>query len=117
MMEKRFREYHPAVVKGGMDDKMRDAEVVRFQTSTQCKIFLGQVVAAGVGLTLTASSHIIFVEGAWSPEDITQCEDRAHRIGQKNSLLIQHLVLEGSMAVKMAQTRVRKQEIIDQILN
>ena len=48
---------------------------------------------------------------------MTQAEDRCHRIGQANSVLVQHLVLDGSIDAAMAQTLVEKQEIIDKALD
>jgi hypothetical protein len=70
-----------------------------------------------VGITLTAASHVVFGELDWVPGNVTQAEDRAHRIGQKESVLVQHLVLEGSLDATMARRIVRKQEVIDQALD
>ncbi len=95
----------------------RQAAVDRFQKDPECQVFIGGIQAAGVGLTLTASAHVIFAELDWVPGNVTQAEDRAHRIGQKNMVLIQHLVLEGSLDARMARILVDKQEIIDQALD
>jgi hypothetical protein len=53
----------------------------------------------------------------WVPGNVTQAEDRAHRIGQVNSVLVQHLVLAGSLDAKMARTLVEKQEVIGAALD
>lgn len=96
----------------------RQAAVDRFQNDPTCRVFIGGINAAGVGLTLTAAPVVIFCELDWVPANITQAEDRAHRIGQEaDSVLIQHLVLEGSLDAQMARTLVAKQEIADRALD
>lgn len=101
------------------DTKMEDrqAAVDAFQNDDRIKFFIGSIKAAGVGLTLTASSHVVFAELDWVPGSLSQAEDRAHRIGQRESVLVQHLVLEGSLDAVMAQTLVDKQEVIDRALD
>lgn len=91
--------------------------VDRFQQDPSVRVFIGQMTAAGVGITLTASSHVVFVEGDWTPGVIAQAESRAHRIGQRDSVLVQHLVLEGSIDAKMARILIEKQEVIDAALD
>ncbi len=95
----------------------RNAAVERFQSDPTCTVFVGGILAAGVGLTLTASSHVIFAELDWVPGNVTQAEDRAHRIGQVDMVLVQHLVLEGSLDARMANILVEKQEVIYQALD
>lgn len=102
---------------GGMSEKAKDEAVTRFMTDPSVRVFVGSITAAGVGLTLTAASHVIFAELDWVPGNVTQAEDRAHRIGQKDSVLVQHLVVDGSLDAKMAKTIVEKQRIADAVLD
>jgi SWI/SNF-related matrix-associated actin-dependent regulator 1 of chromatin subfamily A len=95
----------------------RQGIVQRFQEDPLCWLFVGNIQAAGTGLTLTAASHVVFAELSWVPGDITQAEDRVHRIGQRESVLIQHLVLAGSVSATMAKRLVSKQNVIDKALD
>jgi SNF2 family DNA or RNA helicase len=95
----------------------RQAAVDRFQTDPTCKVFVGTIHAAGVGITLTAASTVIFGELDWTPGNCSQAEDRLHRIGQKDAVFVRHLVLEGSLDERMAQLIIQKQEVIDRALD
>lgn len=108
---------HCAVVTGATPPLRRSDEADRFQKDPRCKLFVGQLQAAGVGFTLTAADTVIFAELDWVPGVITQAEDRAARIGQTNSVLAQHLVLEGSLDAKMARIVIEKQELIEAALD
>lgn len=66
------------------DEKQRAVDA--FQNNPKADIIICSIKAAGVGLTLTASSNVAFVEFPWTYADCCQCEDRAHRIGQKDSV-------------------------------
>ena len=100
------------LVSGEVNISERQAAVDRFQTDSTCQVFIGGIQAAGVGITLTAASHVVFAELDWVPGNVTQAEDRCHRIGQRGMVLVEHLVLEGSLDARMAQTLVEKQEVI-----
>ncbi len=102
---------------GTMDMASRQASVDRFQNDPKVGPFVGSIMAAGVGTTLTASSHVVFAELDWVPGNLSQAEDRAHRIGQVNSVLVQHIVLDGSLDATMAQRIVEKQDVIDRALD
>lgn len=71
----------------GTDDFIqRDRAVKLFQNDPSRQIIICSIKAAGVGLTLTASSRVAFIELPWHPADCIQCEDRTHRIGQEESV-------------------------------
>lgn len=91
--------------------------VDRFQTDPSVKVFVGNIKAAGVGLTLTAACHVVFAELDWVPANVSQAEDRAHRIGQMNHVLVQHLVLDESLDAQFAKVLVAKQDIADAALD
>lgn len=94
----------------------RQTNVDAFQKSTE-RVFIGSITAAGVGLTLTASSNVVFAELDWVPANVTQAEDRCHRIGQHDSVNVYHLVYDGSLDGRMAHILVQKQEVADKALD
>jgi len=104
-------------ITGDTPMQKRQDNVDAFQNDKDVRVFIGNIQAAGVGLTLTAGDHVIFAELDWVPANMTQAEDRAHRIGQLNSVLIQYLVFEGSVDARMANTLVEKMHIIDAALD
>ena len=104
-------------ITGDTPMQARQSAVDRFQTVSECRVVVGNIQAAGVGITLTAASHVIFAELDWVPGNITQAEDRCHRIGQLNSVLVQHIVLDGSIDARMAKALVEKQVVLDAALD
>ena len=102
---------------GRTEQGERQQNVERFQKDRTCRLFLGSIRAAGLGLTLTAASTVVFVELDWTPAAMMQAEDRLHRIGQINPVLVQHLVIDGSIDSKMAKIIIDKQQIMDAALD
>lgn len=105
------------VITGDVTLEDRQKAVDRFQNDAACRLIVCGIKAAGVGLTLTASSHVVFAEIDWVPGTMSQCEDRTHRIGQRESVLVQLLVLERSLDAHKVKTLVAKQQIIDRALD
>lgn len=101
---------------GDMSPDARQRSVDAFQKGS-ARVFVGSIMAAGVGLTLTAASHVVFAELDWVPGNMTQAEDRCHRIGQKDSVSVVHLVFEGSIDANIARTLVEKQAVIEAALD
>lgn len=90
-----FSPYGVVVVDGSVPAADRKAAETRFQTDPSCRVFIGQVQAAGVSLTLTAAPDLVFVERSWTPTDNKQAADRIHRIGQTaESVFITSLTLD-----------------------
>lgn len=109
-------DFNPVRVVGADKPEARQASVDKFQTDQSCRVFVGNIKAAGVGLTLTAASHVIFVESSWTPSDIQQCADRCHRIGQKNSVLVEILTIHKSIDARMLHSALGKMEVINLII-
>jgi len=105
------------VITGETPSKRRQERVEAFQNNPKIKYFIGNIKAAGVGLTLTAASHVVFGEMDFVPAVMMQAADRLHRIGQKNSVLIQYLVMKDSLDAIIARMLVKKQVIIKEIVD
>lgn len=93
----------------------KQAAVDSFQAG-HSKLAICSIKAAGVGLTLTASSSVAFVEFPWTYADCCQCEDRCHRIGQKENVTCYYLLGERTIDHKLYQIIHDKKSIANQIL-
>lgn len=82
---------------GSTPVQARQDLVDRFQSDESVRVFLGSMSAAGQGITLTAASQVLIVEQAWTPAEMDQAEDRAHRIGQTDSVTATHLIAIGTI--------------------
>ena len=89
----------------------RQGIVERFQSDPKCRVLLGSIGAAGVGLTMTAAADVVFAELPWRPSDVTQAEDRCHRLGQSRAVNVRHLVLPGTLDEHVCRLLVEKQEV------
>ena len=94
----------------------RQEAVAKFQIDPDISLFIGNIQAAGVGITLTSASHVVFAEASWVSGELIQAEDRCHRIGQNNNVLIQYLVVKDSIDSNVLRTVVYKQNNIDTVM-
>ena len=94
----------------------RQEAVESFQRG-DVQYFIGTIGAAGVGITLTRASHVVFAELDWVPGNLSQAEDRCHRIGQHDSVLVQHLVVDDSIDARQVHLVVDKQRVLDASLD
>ncbi len=95
----------------------RGALVDKFQTDKNAQLFLGGIKSAGVGITLTAASNVLFLDYSWNPADHQQAEDRIHRPGQEaQSVNIYQLYVEGTIDGKLQKMLGRKRKIFDQVV-
>lgn len=89
----------------------------RFQTDPNVRVIVGTIGAMGTGVTLTAASLVVFAELDWRPGILMQAEDRAHRIGQLNSVLCQYMLFDKSVDAKMMTSILIKMENAKKVLD
>lgn len=98
--------------------KERDVAVQKFQNDSKIKLFIGQIKSAGVGLTLTKSSAVAFLEFGTTAPGMEQAEDRVHRIGQKaDSVLAYYLVMENSIDEQIMEVLNRRNKDLKKVMN
>lgn len=95
----------------------KQAAVDAFQNNPAVQLIICSIKAAGVGLTLTAASNVAFVELAWTYADCCQCEDRAHRIGQKDNVTCYYLLGRGTIDQTIYSLIHQKKSIAAEIMN
>jgi SWI/SNF-related matrix-associated actin-dependent regulator 1 of chromatin subfamily A len=106
-LEKKFKG-RCVVVDGSVTGQLRQDAVDRFQTDPSIQVFIGQTIAAGVGITLTASPMVAVLELIGTPGDLEQLEDRVHRIGQEaDSVFAYYLLAPGSIEEDAMETLQR----------
>lgn len=115
---KALQKQFPDAVRVTGDDNTaeKQAAVDAFQ-SGEAQLIICSIKAAGVGLTLTASSNVAFIELAWTYADCCQCEDRAHRIGQKNNVNCYYLLGQNTIDRTLYNIIHKKKSIANQIMN
>lgn len=102
-------------VDGRTADGARKTAVELFQGRDGPRVFLGNIRAAGTGLTLTAAADVVMFEQSWAPADNAQALMRIHRIGQERSVQARFISLAGSIDERVSATVARKTAAIAQI--
>lgn len=108
-------EYNPQVITGETTGEERFRCVQAFQQG-ESDLFIGQMVAAGVGITLTRSSNVVLAEMDWSPAVIAQAVDRTHRIGQKDTVNVYYFIVKGSIDESLVRTVMSKVRIFNKVI-
>ncbi len=104
------------VLHGATPVKERKALVERFQQDERVGFFVISVKAGGVGLNLTAASHVVHFDRWWNPAVENQATDRAYRIGQKNPVVVHKFVCKGTLEERIDAMLQSKRQLADNVL-
>jgi SNF2 family DNA or RNA helicase len=109
--------YGVVTLDGRTPKPKREHLIWEFQTSAHKRLFNGQISLSSESIDLTAASSLWVMESDWSPRTITQAIGRAHRHGQRSSVNVKFLALEGSIDLALSRTLARKASEISEILD
>jgi SWI/SNF-related matrix-associated actin-dependent regulator of chromatin subfamily A-like protein 1 len=106
---------HHGAVKliGQTPPKTRDVNVRSFQEDPKCRVFIGNIKAAGTAITLTASNIIIMAEASWVPSDNEQVIGRIRRHGQTKQTYIVWVIIRGSIDETVIEKSYGKKQGVD----
>ncbi len=104
-------------ITGSVPAKEREGAVLEFQHDPDVRLFVGNLKAAGTGITLTAASDVAFLELGWTPTLMDQCIDRVHRYGQKNDCMAWYLLVEDTIEMEIAELLDEKRKVVTAIVD
>ncbi len=113
--------FSPAVLTGKTSARDREQAVDKFLTDPKCRVFVGNIQAAGTAITLVGPrckcSDVVFVESSWTPMDNAQAACRVHRIGQKDGVVARMLSASGTVDDLINGLLVRKAREFTQLFD
>ncbi len=104
----RLAEFEPVTLFGGTQPTKAQKNIDRFQNDPKCRVFIGNIQAAGTAITLTSAHQVIFIEQSWVPGENAQAAMRCHRIGQTKPVFVRFVGLADSIDEKVARVLKRK---------
>jgi SWI/SNF-related matrix-associated actin-dependent regulator 1 of chromatin subfamily A len=111
-----LEDYGPLMITGDTPNTTRDNYVKAFQTSKNHRVLVANIQAAGVGITLTSSSCVVFVEASWVPSDNDQAISRCHRVGQKRTVKPYYFVVRDSLDHMILNAHQEKNQVINKAI-
>jgi SWI/SNF-related matrix-associated actin-dependent regulator 1 of chromatin subfamily A len=117
ILAERLKRFRPQVLHGGTSADARQKAIDTFQQEPSARVFIGQIVAAGTAITLTAAADLVFAETSWVPADNAQAAMRVHRIGQTKPVLVRMPILAGTIDETVARAVRRKTKDIAALLD
>lgn len=105
------------VLDGSTSLRDREAAEARFRDDPKCRVFIGQIQAAGEAIDLSAAATLWFVEASFTPKDMAQAALRITNQTQKRQALVRVCVLDGPIDEALQKILMRKWTAIKEVLN
>lgn len=113
----KIQELNPLVCTGDMKESEISDNIYKFQNDDNYKVMCATTAKMGTGITLNRASYAIFIDCPWTSAQCTQCEDRIHRIGSKNSVFIYYLWAKNTIDERVKSIVEAKEAISDYIID
>lgn len=101
---------------GEMTTKQKDKSVNEFMNNPKVMVFIGQIISASVGLTLTVANRLIFNSYSWVAADNLQAQDRIYRLTQTRDVICQYNLFTDSISQDMFEKVMRKELIMNETI-
>lgn len=116
-LRKRLSRFGAVTLYGKTPSEKRESHIRRFHNDSKCKVFIGNILACGTSVTLTASNQVLFVEQDWVPGNNFQAAKRCHRIGQTKPVFIRCASILGSYDQRISQILKRKMRELSELFD
>ena len=113
----KIQELNPLVCTGDTKESEISDNIYKFQNDDNYKVMCATTAKMGTGITLNRASYAIFIDCPWTSAQCTQCEDRIHRIGSKNSVFIYYLWAKNTIDERVKSIVEAKEAISDYIID
>lgn len=110
-------DFGSVLIYGGTPPEKRDRAIKKFQTDPKTRVFIGQIIAAGTAINLTAAHHVMVVEADWTPANNQQAVMRCHRIGQTKPVTVRFAAIAGSIDQRIQNVLRRKTRTLVEIFD
>lgn len=107
----RFQDVKVVSFHGSLDRNERDAAVTSFTDDPKCSVMILMLQCGGLGLTLTAATHVVHFDRCWNPAKEAQATDRAHRIGQRHTVVVHRLIAAETLEERLARVVATKRRL------
>ena len=105
------------MIDGSVPAKTRIEMVDNFNENDDIKVFLIMLKSGGTGLNLASADVVIHLDLWWNPQAENQATDRAHRIGQTNTVEVIHLITKGTIEEKILELQNKKRILSDKLID
>lgn len=105
------------ILSGATKQPDRQKAVDAFQENDRVKVFVANIKAGGVGITLTEASVVMFADMDWTPEIHSQAEDRAHRIGQNRMVNVHYYVTQDTIEMDIIELLAKKKQMVSEVID
>ena len=116
-LSQRLAQYNPLIGTGDIPDEIISQNVDIFQQNPENKLFIGTWQKCGTGLTLTAATHMIFLDTPWTPASFEQACDRIYRIGTEKPVFIYNLIVTDTVDEKVREIVEDKSALSDFVID
>ncbi len=103
-------------IDGKTPSPKRRTIIAKFQDPTGPPVFLISLKTGGVGLNLTRASYVFHLDPWWNPAVERQATDRAHRIGQRNTVFVHRVLMRHSVEEKIMALKAEKQALFEEVV-